>query len=257
LQLKVPNFKWVKLILFVSVCGFAPQTYAAPQPAPSASKVAALVDDAFGAMWMDSDLEEADIEDTVRAALRAGASPDSRDEYGETLLLQAIENNRESIVRLLLRSGADVNLADTKLGDTPLIRASYTSDTWAQSGVRPLTALVRLLLQRRADPNRRNKAGETALTLAACLGFNDIVAALLRSKADFRLPNKQGFTPLQMASLSVPRGSVSFVFPPTDVTKEKSERERMMERTERDEEKRLAVGRAKARLLLQAAGAKK
>jgi hypothetical protein len=259
------KFKLLNLLVLASILFVLRAALAAPRSTQSASKVAALVDDAFGSIWMDSDLEDADIEYSVRAALRAGASPDARDKYGETLLIQAIENNRESVVRLLLKSGANVNLPDTKLGDTPLIRASYTNDTWADSGARPLTALVRLLLLNRADPNRRNKAGETALTLAANLGHSDIVAALLKSGANFRLRNKQGLTPLKLASIPVPRGSISFggSMPnlknpndPTQVDKDIREHEKMLERMARDEEKRLAMGRAKAKRLLQAAGAK-
>jgi hypothetical protein len=224
----------------------------------------ALVADAFGSIWMDSDLEDADIEYSVRAGV-VRVRVRTRETNMANLLIQAIENNRESVVRLLLKSGANVNLPDTKLGDTPLIRASYTNDTWADSGARPLTALVRLLLLNRADPNRRNKAGETALTLAANLGHSDIVAALLKSGANFRLRNKQGLTPLKLASIPVPRGSISFggSMPnlknpndPTQVDKDIREHEKMLERMARDEEKRLAMGRAKAKRLLQAAGAK-
>ncbi len=258
----------LKLVCLLSVVGFVCVSNAAdavPRPTQPTSKIATLVDDAFGAIWMDSDAEDADIEYSVRAAIRAGASPNVRDEHGETLLIQAIENNRESVVRLLLKRGANVNLPDTKLGDTPLIRASYTNDTWADDGAKPLTALVRLLLRNRADPNRRNKAGETALTLAASLGHSDVVAALLQSGANYRLRNKQGLTPLQLASSPVPRGTINFVggLPnltnpnnPKQVEKEIREDEKKMERMARAEEKRLSAGRANVRRLLQAAGAK-
>jgi ankyrin repeat protein len=261
---KMLKCKFVKPILLVSFFCVSCAAYAAPRQIPQVNKVAALVDDAFGAIWMDSDMEDAGIEAAVRAALGAGASPNARDKYGDTLLIQAIENNRPSVVRLLIKRGANVNLPDTRLGDTPLIRASYSNDLGA-TGAKPLTTLVRLLLQSRADPNRRNKAGETALTLAAALGHADVVAELLKAGANFRLGNEQGATPLKLASMPVPRGSIYFASPmpnltnpndPKQVEKDIREHEKMLERMARAEEQRLSKGRAEVRRLLQAAGAK-
>jgi ankyrin repeat protein len=205
-------------------------------------------------------MENADIEHYVLEALRTGASPNARDGYGETLLIQAIENNRESVVRLLLKRRANVNLSDTQLGDTPLIRASYTTATENQ----PLTSLIRLLIQNRADPNRRNKVGDTALHLAVGIGHSDIVAALLKAGADFRARDRLGRTALQLASVPVSRGSISMSGVPTftkpndpkQVEKEIREYDRMMERMARAEEQRLTTANAKARRLLKAAGAK-
>ena len=241
---------------------------AAPRPIAATSKIAALTEDAFGAMGMDSDAEELDIVAEVRAALDAGASPNARSQFGgETLLIQAVENNRIGAARLLLARGADVNLADAESGDTPLIRASSTND-WTSDQSRSLTKIVALLLQKRADPNRRNKAGETALTLASIEGRGNVVLQLLRAKADFRATHKNGMTPLQLASIPVQRGSLQIIGAPLplevedandaeQVRKAIAKQDAMWERVARADEKRLTLGRANARRYLIAAGAKK
>jgi hypothetical protein len=213
---------------------------------------------------MDSDMEDVDVELYVAEALRAGASPNARDEYGDTLLLQAIQNNRPSIVKFLLKRGADVNLTDLKAGDTPLIRAVSTHDTWATE-IKPLTHLVKILLAHRADPNRANRQGERPLTLAAADGQGDIVSVLLKSGANFRLRNKQGFTALGLA-VDTPPGSISFMggpFPtltnprdPKQVEKDMMAHTRQLQQMARAEERRLSKGRTLVRRLLRQAGAK-
>jgi ankyrin repeat protein len=83
------------------------------------------------------------------------------------------------IVKSLLASGADPNMAltkplpgrsgmdsgDTALGDgtTPLIRAAFSGDA----------AVMRLLLEKGADPKLTLKDGSTALMVAAGVGYRD------------------------------------------------------------------------------------
>ena len=179
----------------------------APKTANTKSKLSetkkqVLISNAFGAIWIDSDAEDADIEYDVRAVLRAGITPNSRDEYGETLLLRAIENNRVSIVEMLLRAGADVNMPSKETGDTPLIFASRSIDPF-EIGARPMPHLVRLLLKHKPELNRRNKAGETALIAAVTRGNGEIVELLLKAGADYRLRDKNGMTALKWASQQV------------------------------------------------------
>ena len=226
-------------------------TAAAPRAKASAAQIAGLVEDAFGSIAIDSDIEDADVLAEVRAALDAGASPNARNDWGDTLLLQAVQNNRLGVARLLLARGADVNLPDED-GSTPLIRACSINDISADK-TQSLVEFVGLLLQNKADPNRRNHAGETALTLAAAQGRGNIVQTLLRGKADFRLTNKAGATPLQLALKPVERGSFRIMFPVENTP----ENQKMMEQTQRAEEQKLRLGRANAARWLRQAGAKK
>lgn len=254
----------VKALLLFGILG-VPVVHGAPRSATAKAKnLAILTENAFNSLVLDSDAEDIDIQQDVRAALRPGASPNVRDAYGDTLLIQAVENNRLSIVPLLIQKGADINLPDTRLGDTPLIRASYINDITANS-VKPMTSMVRLLLQKRADPNKKNKAGETALTLASSCGHSEIVAALLKAGADFRLRNKYGQTPLQIASKPVIKGSVQVggslaeitSDEPTQAAKAIQEHEKLMKQLANTEEQRIRKGRAEIQRLLRAAENKK
>lgn len=55
---------------------------------------------------------------------------------------------------------------------------------------------VRFLLQRGADPNIRNKQGLTPLQVATTLGFTDGVEALIKGGADVNVGDQTGETPL-------------------------------------------------------------
>ena len=210
-------------------------------------------------------MDDADIEAEVRAALDAGASPNAREEGGDTLLLQAIENNRPSVVRLLLRRGADANLpnADPRRGDTPLTRAVWTRDPCSIE-VKPLTPLVKMLLQRRAAPNRDNREGDRPLTLAAMEGHCEIAALLVHAGADVRLRDGHGLTPLALATgCETLLGGGGDGMPPLtrpndpkQVEKDTAAFEKESERWARAEERRLAKARAQMCRLLLRAGAK-
>lgn len=82
-----------------------------------------------------------------------------------------------------------VNARDADSGDTALHIVVRRRDTpW-----------MGFLLQNGADPNIRDRAGETPLMLAARTGFVDGVRVMLAVKADVDLPNSRGETPLMIA----------------------------------------------------------
>src|SRR5690349_12895960 len=58
----------------------------------------------------------------VQRALNAGASIDSRNRLGETALVIALKRNDVALAEMLIRTGADVNLAAIN-GTTPLMAA--------------------------------------------------------------------------------------------------------------------------------------
>lgn len=61
------------------------------------------------------------------------------------------------------------------------------------------TPLVELLLDARAEVNKQDKKGNTAIMEAAEHGHDDIVQLLLRTKADFNSPDANNWTPLMAA----------------------------------------------------------
>ncbi|RMH01006.1 MAG: hypothetical protein D6702_12560 [Planctomycetota bacterium] len=90
----------------------------------------------------------------VRAALAAGAPPDQREEvFGTTPLQQAASRGDRAVVEALLAGGAGVDFAAAD-GTTPLIAAAFFGRA----------EVVRLLLARGADPARRNRRGDDALS---------------------------------------------------------------------------------------------
>jgi hypothetical protein len=281
-----------------AVCGLigpglaAGVAQAQPKAAKSSNSVAAkarvaeLVRNAFGAIWIDSDLELFDIEADVRAALDAGISPNVRNEFGETLLLQAVENLRLSTIQILLRRGANPNLAILKddfvppasqtpipqailnavsrVGETPLTRIVAMDESFFENKTDRLQ-IVRWLLGRGANSNARNKATNSALILAALHGESSSVPLLLRYGADFRLRDAQRQTALQIASVPAPRGSISLMsgsFPDFRNAKTEQQKqlawnkhEKELEKRARQMEDRISTGRAVIVKLLKAAGA--
>jgi len=103
--------------------------------------------------------------------LKAGADVNARNASGATALIWALGDRQKS--RLLIEHGADVR-AQSKFGRTPLL---------AIAG-RPGNAdLIRLLLDRGADPNERDGRGNTALMSAVQTGDTEMVRALIDNGA--------------------------------------------------------------------------
>jgi hypothetical protein len=285
-----PVQKFISVCCFLTLClglNFRP-VYSAPRSKVSVEQKAALAETAFLAIWLDSGLEDVLVEEDVRHALNAGVHPNTRDKYGDTLLFQAIENGRFTIVQMLIKRGVDVNQADLKTGEIPLMRAQ-SSVEWEPQDV------VRALLRAGADPNRRDKQGniplmlarnaeiarmliwrgaqinavnhwgDTPLISAAASGNVEIARVLLKAGADFRLRNKKGATALQAASLPVIRGDVDYGGGMPNLPDTKNEKVleegvrkyyKQQERQEIAEEEKIRRGRAEIRKLLLKAGAK-
>lgn len=129
------------------------------------------------------------------AALLAGAivTPASA-QLGQSegyKFLQAIkESKNDEVIGFLDKPGATlVNTRDAASGDTALHIVVRRGDA----------AYVGYLLGKRADPNLRNRKGETPLLLAAVGGQNELVAILARAGANVNLGDSSGQTPLIVA----------------------------------------------------------
>ena len=127
----------------------------------------------------------------TRTYLEAGGNPDAvAGEYGNSHLNNAARSGFPSVVRLLLRHGANVN-SRNGWDSTPLHDAAY--------GCKPDVA--RLLLRRGADIDPRNEWGRTPVSLAAENGYLPVVELLLEQGADANTADEMGFTPLHWAVL--------------------------------------------------------
>ena len=98
--------------------------------------------------------------------------PDVRDAAGRTLLMNAAKSGNVKEIKLLLKSGADVNLKDND-GWTALMYAVRYSEN---------LECTESLLDAQADISAKNKYGSTALVLAACYNENPLILSKLLSK---------------------------------------------------------------------------
>jgi hypothetical protein len=127
----------------------------------------------------------------VELFLRAGFSPDTRDSAGVPLLCLAARAGNRSIVSLLLKAGAQINLQALDRESTALIdcTAGKHKDIMAD------------LLEAGADVNLKNKNGQSALIIA--IGLNDAVCTemLLKAGAELDEPDSLGASARKYASL--------------------------------------------------------
>jgi ankyrin repeat protein len=128
--------------------------------------------DAYGSSPLMYAVLYLDVE-LVRLLLEGGADPNHANEAGATALMWAIPD--EAKVRLLLKKGARVNAISKITGRTSLLIAAG----------RPGAArVVRLLLEKGADPKARDNKGETTLTRAAYSGDPEILGLLIDRGVD-------------------------------------------------------------------------
>jgi ankyrin repeat protein/Tol biopolymer transport system component len=108
-----------------------------------------------------------------RLLIERKASIDSQDAEGETPLAKACGRGHLAVAGRLLAAGASVH-ATNAYGRTPLLLVARESGN---------AELARLLIDRKADLNARDKFGDTALGLAAWRGFRSVVDLLLERGA--------------------------------------------------------------------------
>ncbi len=115
---------------------------------------------------------------------------DSLDSHGHTALMNAVDNEYDDIVKLLLENKADVNLRDTFGRQSTVLMDAVESDS---------ENIVKLLLANKADVNLQNNLGWTALMYAVKSDSENMVKLLLENKADVDLWNNDGRTALMEA----------------------------------------------------------
>ncbi|MBN1864672.1 MAG: ankyrin repeat domain-containing protein [Victivallales bacterium] len=108
-----------------------------------------------------------------------------------TPLIQAVKSKDLEIIRLLLRSGADVDAANS-MGVAPVMIAIFDSKDDDLS-------VLELLLQSNADLQTRDKSGNTPLAGALAAKRNKAAEMLVKYGADVNSPRTDGATPVIVA----------------------------------------------------------
>ena len=131
-----------------------------------------------------------DDPDTIRALLRRGFDPDTRDTKGQVGLTLALQNGSNKAFAALLTARRLNVEARNKQDESPLMMAAIKGNIDA----------VRALLARDADVN---KTGWAPLHYAASAGspqHTQIIALLLENHAYIDAASPNGTTPLMMAA---------------------------------------------------------
>ena len=95
-------------------------------------------------------------------------------------------------MRTLLEQGADINIQDEKNKDTPLHRSIWYGRF----------EVFKLLLEKGADVQKKNKYGNMPIHFAAMYGKTDMINCLLEKGADIHSQGAFGDTPLHRAAFN-------------------------------------------------------
>ncbi|KAJ6252357.1 ankyrin repeat-containing protein [Anaeramoeba flamelloides] len=108
---------------------------------------------------------------------------------GKTLLIMATESGHLGIVNILLQQNADVNLLNTKTGQSPIIIAIKLKKM----------QIIELFLSKNPNLEIIDKHSNTALTLSIENKLIDVIPKLMKKNININYHLKTGDTPLSMA----------------------------------------------------------
>ncbi|HEV7765250.1 MAG TPA: ankyrin repeat domain-containing protein [Thermoanaerobaculia bacterium] len=109
----------------------------------------------------------------TKLLLEHGANANSKDNYGQSIVMTAASNHRTDALALLIAAKADINTAN-EYRITPLAVAAEQGHL----------DIVNMLVAAGANVNARDTSGGTALSVAILRGYKEIVAALLAAGTD-------------------------------------------------------------------------
>mgnify|MGYP001006326205 CR=1 FL=1 len=127
--------------------------------------------------------------ETVKLLVSNGFDPDAVS-HDQSALHVAVSNNLTDMVRALLKYRARADIKDTTTGRTPLMLACAFKHAIKSAA---------LLLDHGADPNARDRYGDTPLHTAVSMDNHEAVKLLISRKASATAKNSRGDTPFHTA----------------------------------------------------------
>ena len=118
--------------------------------------------------------------EVTQVLIDAGSDVNVRDDYDQSLVMQAASSGKLAVLEVLIAAGADVNVPNM-YKVTPLAAA-------AEQGK---IEIVQALIKAGAKVNARNTYGGTALQVAVLRGYKDVVKLLIASGADVARDRKE------------------------------------------------------------------
>ncbi len=107
----------------------------------------------------------------------------------KTLLIHAISQNSEELVKILIDAGADVNKPDNHLSSPLYYSLGYSNQ--------PINlSIVKLLLENNSDAKQAMDNGDTPMHMSHYKADLDSIKLLLQYGADINVSNAEGKTPL-------------------------------------------------------------
>jgi ankyrin repeat protein len=146
----------------------------------------------WNAPWGSKDKREQKVIDIIQVLLKYGADINAPGSHGWTPLMESIEYGMPEVTKFLVDRGANVRLI-TPSGQTML--------TLAMEG-RSTKKLLRLLIEKGADPNAQDSFGETPLYILVSEGDLNSIKTLLEYGVDVNISEKNGITPLMKAKMT-------------------------------------------------------
>lgn len=136
------------------------------------------------------------------AALLLPGTADDFEKYSESsktyMFIEAVKDMETAKVASMIPKLRDINAADSS-GNVAIVEAAGPVFSTDKFTVERRIAMLKMLIAGKADVNRQDGRGVTALIRASEHGYIEIVRLLLEHKADVNLADKTGFTPLAWA----------------------------------------------------------
>ncbi|MGB6065389.1 MAG: ankyrin repeat domain-containing protein [Desulfomonilaceae bacterium] len=108
--------------------------------------------------------------ETLKVVLAKKTDTNFRDSHGDTALILAVRQGHRDAVEALLEHGADVEMRDGKENKTALMWANLREDK----------EIVKLLLQKGANPQAATKDGKTPFSVAASKGDKEMLSSFFK-----------------------------------------------------------------------------